>query len=227
VDSKKNSAWIAEVINEINRIENIHLAVLVHSRNQSISSGKSVYNIFRKMDQALLPGNPNLLKSVNLNLEKDIPSLMVSPVKKGIKTSYTTEDLREIKKHKSEILLNFSSEILHDEILALYKYGAWCLHVEGVSFSNRSVGFWEWYYKTPLTKVSISQLNIQPIRNVCLASGVTKTEYLSLSRNQTAVFSKGIDLLIGLLAKLTTAEFKIEPISNPLTEGPIRTEPGF
>jgi len=227
VDSKINSAWIADIINEINRTENIHLAILVHNRNISIRSMKLGYNVFRKIDQTFLPGKPNLLTSVNLNLVKDVPSLIATPLKKGQETYYSAKDLEEIKNTKPDLLLHFDSGILQGEILTLCKFGVWCIYAGGISFSDRSVGFWEWYHKTPITKISLLQLGIQPKENGCLWSGVTKTEYLSLSRNQTAVFSKGIDMLIGLLDRYSTSEIQIQPTNNPLNEVLFSNEPGF
>lgn len=208
LDSEEVSFWIADLINEISQHKNIHLAVVVSHENRFKRNPKTAYSLFRKIDHTLLPGKPNVLAKVKPGLPKEVPLVKVIPINTETGISYSAEDLENIKRNEVDVLLHFSTENPTGEILTLCKYGVWGLQAgEGTSFNSNSVGFWEWYHQTPVTKISLWQLNNQPGKNECMASSLTKTEYLSLSRNQTSVFSKGIDLLIGTLVRFTTSEY--------------------
>ncbi len=227
LDSQEVSFWIADLINEISQHKNIHLAVVVRHEDRSTRNPKTAYALFRKIDRTILPGKPNVLATVKLGLPKEVPLITATPRNTETGISYPAEDLENIKRNEADLLLHFGSENLTGEILTLCKYGVWCLHAgEGTSFSSNYVGFREWYHRTPVTKVSLVHLNIQPEKNECIASSVTKTEYLSLSRNQTAVFSKGIDLLIGALVRFTTSEFSKQNETS-VNEAFVSGNPGF
>lgn len=216
-------SWVADIIIEINQHKNIHLAVLVRVEGRSTKKPKGAFELFRKIDRSLLPGKPNVLEKVKLDLSQ-VPLVKVKLIN-GI--SISAEDLLEIKKHEADILFYAGEEALARDVLTLCKYGVWCLGAgEGTSFGNNSAGFWEWYHQTPVTKVSLLELSSDISKKRCIASRVTKTEYLSLSRNQTAVFSKGIDLLIEELAKLASSQSPIQPTDNMLNNLSAGSYPG-
>lgn len=213
VDSEKVPAWVNGVINELNNYGNVQLAIVI----QVVSNPEPEnipFKLFRKFDSLLLPGKPNLFEKVKLNLPVNATMMLVKLVKKENRSSFTPEDLALVNQNKPDLLLHFSRESLSGEILDLPKFGVWSLHYGNITSSGIAApGFLEWFHKELVTEVSILRLRNGPSGNDCLKTTVTRTEYLSFSRNQTAVFSKGIDLLTKMLARLADSEIYPEPLA--------------
>jgi hypothetical protein len=224
LDSAEVSCWIADIIHEINRNKHLQLSVIICPDGAPTKNPKNAYALYRKIDSALLPGKPNVLAKVKLALPKT--SLLTAVISAIGTISMRPQDLQEIKQHDVGILLHFGRGMLDETMLTLWKYGVWCLQAgEGIALTNNSAGFWEWYHKTPITKISLVKLNGSTQRNEYIASSLTKTEYLSLSRNQTAIFSKGIDLLLDTLVRLSTSgsftqTTGIEPVATGANTNP-------
>jgi len=226
-DNEKVPAWVNEIVSEISHHKNIQWTIIVHALSASPDRDHVAFKLFRKVDQIILPGNPILSQRADLNLPAQASTVRLKLISNGLKSSFVSEDLVEVSKSKPDVLLYFGSEILEGEILSLPAFGMLSLRFGDMKrLSDGPSGFWEWFNRMPVTRVSIVRLKNEPAENEFLANTVTRTEFLSFSRHQTAIFSRGIDLIVNMLVKLADSGKIPDPngLSQPRNE-PIPDNP--
>jgi len=209
-------AWVNEIVSEISHNRNIQWSIIIHATGVSSYPENVAFKLFRKVDAIILPGNPILSKWIKLKLPGQTPMVRVKLIDNGSKSSFASEDLVEISKSKPDLLLYFGSEILEGEILNLPTFGLLSLRFGDMKrLSHGLAGFWEWFHQIPVTGVSIVRLKNEPTVNELLANTVTRTEFLSSSRNMTAIFSRGIDLFVNMMVRLADSGKFPEQNSSP------------
>ncbi len=212
VESEEVPAWVGELVKNINNYSNVQLAMVIQLASDP-EQENTPFKLFRKFDSTLLPGKPNLFERVKVNLTAETPVILATPLGNENKNSMGAEDLAMIIKSQPDLILNFSSKSFHGEILELPKFGVCSLHFGDINrFGMSPAGFWEWYHNVPVSVVSILRHNNVPLESECLISTTTRTEYLSFSRNETALFSKGVDLLTNMVLRLADSGIQMEPM---------------
>jgi len=215
-DNEKVPAWANGIVNELIQYKNIQWTTIIHAEGASSDRDNVAFKLFRKVDEIILPGNPILSERVNLKLPPSVPIVRVKLTSNGLKSSVSSEYLGEVSKTKPDLLLYFGSEILEGEILYIPLSGVLTLHFGDPNRpSNCPPGFWEWFHPIPVTRVSIVRLKNEPTGNEILATATTRTEFLSLSRNQTAIFSRGIDLFVNSVVRIADIGKFPDPGSPP------------
>jgi hypothetical protein len=202
VDSDYVPNWINSIIEEVNKYENIEWTVLIKipSTYQAVPFSLKWYC---KLDSILLPGDHNLNQIGKIKVITNPPVLIVLTESQ---TELSEKNLSEISNSNSDLLLNFSKKKLKGKLLTIPKLGVWQIFF-GNEFlpGNLLTGFWEWLHKRPTSLVSVCKLNNDSYDIECLRSSSTKTEYISLSRNQTAIFSTAIDLISVVIRKYSSS----------------------
>jgi len=202
IHDTKVPAWVVEVINEINRDGNVQWAIVTHLVTNLHSENVS-FRYFRKFDSLILSNKPDLNEKVDLKLAEQVPELKARLVNTGKHYSLGSADLKTIRNTNPDLILYFGSYSLKGEILEIPKFGIWCLQLGDVNpFSASPAGFWEWFYRHPVSRAAVIRINESATGYECLAKAATRTEQLSYGRNLRACFSMGIDLLSSMVAKL-------------------------
>ncbi len=226
LDTEEVSAWIADFVDDIIQHKQLQLAVVVIPEQPYRENLSFAYTFFSRIGNALLPGKPNLSKIVKLAISDDARIVKINTPNYD-RNSSSPADLTDIINTGPDVLLYFGNRSISGDFLSLAKHGVWCLHTgDGLPLGNKTAGFREWYYKTPMTQISVMKLSSQSKEHDCITSSVTKTEYLSLSRNQTALFSKGINLLIQTLESYASGT-KPAPTENPRLVEHAHATPGL
>lgn len=210
VDDLHVPTWVNETVLEINQLENIEWSVAIQLYPKTSQSKNPFYNFFQILDRTLLPGKPNFTSKVKLNVSVEVPLIKAGPNQK-----LSSEELESFQKCNPEILIYFGAEMLDPEILKLPKHGVWSL-VDSNSrkLLNEFIGFHEWFHRLHTSEIHLVNLTDSSLENNKPKSSSIKTEYLSLSRNQTAIFSKGIDLFVRMVHQL--ADLKKLPEYNAI-----------
>ncbi len=205
-------AWVNEIVKEISLNKSIYWSIVIRVVTQPSALESRHFTWFRKIDTALLPGKPNLSAKVKLDIPDQVPVIIMNPVRNGTGLTFNSADLKEVSKINPDLLLYFGDEYLSGEVLDIPKSGVWTLqHGDNNQLQLATPGFWEWFYQIPVSRASLLRLRNAPAANDYLANAITRTEYLSLGRNQTALFSIGIDLLANTVVQLANSERLPEP----------------
>lgn len=230
LDSENVSAWVADIVNAISHNKNVQWAVVIYKKAMPIGNRSNLlYKIFRKVDQAFLPGRPNVFAKVKAVFPAGTAVIALAPKKKGIKNLFEEADIQSIAFYKPDLLLRFGFGILSGEILSLPRFGVWSLHHgDNDHYRGGPPGFWEWFGKVPITGAVLQCLTEELDGGKCLAKTYTKTDYTSFSRNQAMIFSKGIDLMADAVIKLAnTGKQEISHEAPLMYSSPIYKDPGF
>lgn len=203
INDTKVPAWVVEVIHEVNRLRNIQWVVLTRLVTNPYTENIS-FQYFRIIDSLILSNKPNLNEKVDLKLNEQVPEIKAKLIKTGEHYSLTYDDLNAIRDAKPDLILNFGSAPLEGELLRIPKFGVWCMQYgDGNPFITSPTGFWEWFYRHPVSRVSLLRMTDSGADYEYLATAATRTELLSYGRNLRACFSMGIDLLSSMVEKVS------------------------
>jgi glycosyltransferase involved in cell wall biosynthesis len=197
LDDLKVSQWISDIIGNLNRSGITLSVVLVNQApGRSTSFKKFYYKVFRFFESKILPGKLDPFTITPLYFPDDIPVLNIRPLKSGIRAVFNDNDLSAIEKYEVDLLLRFGFGILSGRILKLPRYGVWSLHHGDIdNFRGGPPGFWEWFYKVPVTGITVQQLTEELDGGIVIAKAYTKTDFTSVRRNQTIIFFRGVQLM--------------------------------
>ncbi len=194
-------AWAAEVIQEVNRFNDVQWAIVIRVDTNPRPDSKS-FNYFKKIDSLILSEKPNLFLNVDYKFPEAVPEIKVKLVKSGRHYSIAPVDLNLVRDSNPDLILHFGLESLNGQILELPKLGVWCLRYgDQNQLTSPPVGFWEWFHRDQVTRVNLIRMTNSEVGFECLAVATTRTEQLSFGRNQRACFSMGIDLLSTMVSK--------------------------
>jgi hypothetical protein len=210
VENEFVPAWVNEVIIGITKLTNVECTVAIQYSSGSFEN--LFFKTFDKLNSTLLSGKPNLTKKNRLALAGAIPI-----IKGKSKENRLSQEECEIIRN-TDLLLNFTFALPEESIAQLPRLGVWGLFDSKNHLPlNHFTGFNEWFDQQPVTAIFVGQTK----KNFALsrlADGLIKTEYLSYSRNQTAIYAKAIDLVLRLVERLsnttelTVTDFIREPV---------------
>ena len=205
-DSNTTPAWVAEIILEISQSPSIKMVVVAQHETSLKANTPWSYRLFRKIDQALWPAQIDLASEIPLTIPANVPVITVKPSAVANKILYDDHEVMKVSRFQPDLLLYFGSTMLSGKILKLPKHGVWSLSF-GDTHPNSSIptGFWEWFHESLDTSVTLQQIMEEPEGVNIIAKAVTRTIYVSHSRNVFAIVSKGIDLVVESVNKLATA----------------------
>lgn len=85
--------------------------------------------------------------------------ITIFPIKKGISTYFSDEDIAKIKAYDLNFILRFGFDIIRGEVLKCAKYGIWSFHHDDERVVRGGPpGFWEFMRKIPRNGVILQQL---------------------------------------------------------------------
>ena len=85
--------------------------------------------------------------------------ITIFPIKKGISTYFSDDDIAKIKAYDLDFILRFGFDIIRGEVLKCAKYGIWSFHHDDERVVRGGPpGFWEFMRKIPRNGVILQQL---------------------------------------------------------------------
>jgi hypothetical protein len=202
ITDTKVPVWAIEVIQELSRFTNVTVTIMIRLASNRNSDNIS-FRLFRKFDSLILSNKPELSEVVDFQLQGQALEINATPVQNKGYYTLTQDDLKIIRVASPDLILNFGSYSLQGEIAEIPKFGLWWLRFGDMnSIQPPPVGFWEWYYRTPVSRVSLFCLNDSVADYKYIAGAATRTELLSYGRNLRANLSMGIDLLLSRVANV-------------------------
>jgi len=92
------------------------------------------------------------------NVEK-IPQMWCHPIRKGISTYFSDDDIAMIKSYDLDFILRFGFDIVRGEVLKCARHGIWSFHHDDeLVVRGGPPGFWEFIKKIPKNGVILQQL---------------------------------------------------------------------
>ena len=92
------------------------------------------------------------------NIE-NIPQMRCQPIKKGISTYFSDDDIAKIKSYDLDFILRFGFDIVRGGVLECARHGIWSYHHDDeLVVRGGPPGFWEFMRKIPKNGVILQQL---------------------------------------------------------------------
>lgn len=225
------------IIAEIQKSDSLELALLI----QDARDIKSTKNKFLRL---LKSGNVlgNTLFKFQVGIEKKffkpkstsnrseilasltaIPTLKLSPKRKGFLDVFSEEDTEKVKAYNLDILLRHGFSIIRGGILNAAQYGIWSFH-HGDNAINRGgpPAFWEIVLKEPIIGVTLQQLTPELDGGLVIDKGFYKKHWSVFKSNQN-IIDQSVTLLFKNIRKLeqhTLSVTKSPAYYNPLYKTP-------
>lgn len=123
-----------------------------------------------------------------------------------------------------DLIVNLSSGATHKNILSMSRLGALQLdYWRGHMTCRAPVGFWETYYRMPLTRFAIIKIDVNGAGETVVLDGSFRTQF-SFLLNQTHLYKKSLAQLRQLIAKVVdTSEFPPAKITQSIKSGLLDT----
>ncbi len=128
--------------------------------------------------------------------------------KSGFFYEYGDNDINNIKKKNLDVIIRLGSGILRGKILKVARHGVFSFHHgDNEFFRGGPPGFWEVYYKKPLTGFVVQQLNEVLDGGKILFKGQVETKNFYFL-NQMSVFKNSAKYLSKMLTELQNDKLK-------------------
>ena len=199
--------WVSELIKKTDTLPSTQLIKIRLWGTQKQPTG-FLFKLFSRIDHAILPGKPS-----SLYVPGEFPAGTIEINVNGIEPDRL--ELDKIRACNPDIILHFSHSVLDKTIQSIPRLGTWSLLFSDSKLPFLYSGFWDWFYKSPVSSVAIVQQKEQAgiIDNI-IARSDTRIDHLSLSRCQTLLFSRAIDLVLNTLNKVSIDPHFILPESK-------------
>ncbi|MEY4931078.1 MAG: hypothetical protein RI909_1802 [Bacteroidota bacterium] len=206
IDSNIAPAWVAEIMQEISQSPTIKIVMVAQHETSHKINAPWPYPLFKKIDQALWPAQHDLVTEIPVPMPQHVPLITLKASAIDNKIFYDDHELIKVTRFQPDLLLYFGSAMLSGKILKLPTHGVWSLYFGG-THPNTHIppGFWEWFHETLDTSVTLQQIMEEPEEVKIIAKTITRTIYVSHSRNAFAILSKGMDLVVESVNKLAEA----------------------
>ncbi|HCW07925.1 MAG TPA: hypothetical protein DGG95_11245 [Cytophagales bacterium] len=214
IENDEAPFWVNEIAEAIGAIPSIQL-IKVSLTGVRKSEPGIFFRLFAKIDHRLLPGK----LSIHSRAKHDLSSNSIT-----LNLRSDNDDLRKLAKANLDILFHFVDCPLSDSILNASHLGTYALQFGDANLPLAYVGFAEWFAQQPVTSVKIIQVKEGQNFNQLISESITKTDFLSLSRNQTAIFSSAVDLVLTTLHRLSNSPHSISTREQKINS---KHPPGF
>ena len=230
LDSSVVPGWVADIIALLERSGKVRLVVVaVNTTPPAGSRAGFLFRLLRLADRIIFQHHPYLFRRVKLEISPDVQVYQITPVRIRGRSAFSESDLARIRECRPEVLLRFGFGILTGEVLTIAAHGVWSLHHGDMDhFRGGPPGFWEWYQRYPVTGVTLQRLTEELDGGICIARSQTRTQVDSFGRNQSGIFSKGIDLMADAVLRLAEGRQTLAEPDMPVPySGPLYKDPGF
>ncbi len=217
LDSHRQPRWIEACIREVLSLPRCELALVVINQSALERSKQGglrrllarrdhlLFQLFRKLDEALFPVERNAFEKVDLTSQlSGCRHLTVRPIERSYSDYLTETDVAAIRDEKLDVLIRFGFRILRGEILHAARYGVWSYH-HGDNLTNRGgpACFWEVVKGESVTGVMLQVLNESLDGGRVLYRSWSKTHPYSFFRNRNRCHWKSVHFIARKLRVLS------------------------
>lgn len=126
-------------------------------------------------ENKILDLHPKMPDAIILNCKVD---------KKGHSEYFNSEDVEKIRSYNLDFILRFGFNIIRGEILSAAKYGIWSFHHDDErKYRGGPPGFWEIYFKDPVSGAILQRLTNKLDNGIILKKGFLRTIKNSYTQN--------------------------------------------
>jgi hypothetical protein len=142
-----------------------------------------------------------------INLFKSIAKIKIYAERKGYDDYFNIKDIKKIKEFKLDLILRRDFRIIKGNILKSAKNGIWSLH-HGDNDFIRGIppGFWETFFNTPTTGVTLQKINSVLDGGLIIEKGFYGTKFF-WKHNENFIKEKSIQIVLKNLKKLYDNKF--------------------
>jgi len=224
LDSENIPKWVEQVIKNLSVCPDISFVVKINCGN-TITPPR-LFTLFKKIDSNVWPEAVDY-SAIHL-LKLDVPEVKVSHQGKEF-IDFSDDEMNVIRTHQPDLLLHFGTRQIIDSQWQWLRYGIWSIGFgDSRMLANSYSGFWEWYHRKPITRISLFKITgastgIQQLREL---AGRTIT--ISFKRNQNLALSRAAELLVEEVLKLAEAKEDVSIKENePIKISDQAYPPGF
>lgn len=245
LDSLTVSAWVARIIDDIQRSAFAEVALVVV--NQTPHRPRSVrrlveerdrllYDLYTTLDARLfrVPHDPFRRCDVERSLA-GVPVLAVMPERTKHADYFPADALRAIRAAELDVALRFGFRILRGDVLGIARHGVWSFH-HGDNAVNRGSppGFWEVVQREPVTGSILQVLTPDLDAGRVLYRSWSSTHGYSVFRNRARNYNKTAAFALRALRDLhrcgrvpladASAASGYRPYTHPMYRSPSNRE---
>ena len=217
LDSWKTSAWVAGIVEQIQRSDfaRVNFVVLNTPRTPARTSFRqrlknhwklTAFHRYEAWDYRRNRTEPDAKAERDLApLLPEVRSLKVDPVRKGFSDYFRDEDLALIREARLDVLLRFGFRIVRGDILDVARYGIWSFHHDdNLEYRGGPPLFWEVYEGNPVSGTILQVLTSSLDGGKVLYRGHSATNLRSLYRNRNPIYWKTAEYALRRLRDLDT-----------------------
>lgn len=189
--------WQANAILELLRHPSFKLCLIIQNNTQQQQTKEGLLQklfsstlLFRQYETRFLKLAAK--KPVDMTAEfSNTPIVKVTPIQKGkYSLFFSDDDVATINNHNLDFIIRFGFGILKGEILNAAKYGIWSFHHgDEQHFRGGPPGFWEIFYKKPVTAAILQRLTPTLDGGVVMKKGYFKTIHHSYAEQVDTLFT--------------------------------------
>lgn len=215
LDSYASSAWVASVVEDIQRSEfaRIELVVLntppppaAPSFNKRLKNywKHALYNRYEDWDYRRNKMELDAKAPADLSAAlRDVPVVTVHPQRKGFTDRIPEDEVEAVRGYQLDVLLRFGFRIIRGSILGAARYGIWSIHHDdNREYRGGPPLFWEIYERNPVSGTMLQILTESLDGGQVIYRGHSSTEMSSLYRNRNPIYWKTAEFFIRRLRDL-------------------------
>ena len=165
VNSFNTQAWVARIVNDIQRSSFAQIVLVVQNAIPSVARKKplkdrlktywthSLFERYRHWDRQRNQAEMDAFGETDLTTSlSGIPVLDSTPIQKGFVDRFKPVEIARIREANLDVLFRFGFRIIRGEILSCAKHGVWSFHHgDNREYRGAPPGFWEIYEGNPVT----------------------------------------------------------------------------
>jgi hypothetical protein len=213
VDSLVVPAWVARVVDDIQRSDVAEVALVVVNqaprprrslRRLVAERGRLLHKAYMALDARLfrVPQNPFRRRDLAPALA-GVPALPVTPEQTRHSDYFPADAVQAIRDARLDVAFRFGFRILRGDVLKAARHGVWSFH-HGDNLVNRGSppGFWEVVEREPVTGSILQVLTSDLDAGRVLYRSWSSTHPYSVLRNRARMYNKTAAFAIRALREL-------------------------
>ncbi len=215
LDSLQTSAWVAYILEQLQessyaQIQFVILNTPMPSTRKPLGKRLeaywklALYSRYEQWDYRRNRTEPDYRATTDVtNLLHPIPTLTVTPDRKGFSDYLKEQDVTAIREAGLDVILRFGFRILRGPVLDTARYGIWSFHHDdNLEYRGGPSLFWEVYEKNPVSGTILQILTSSLDGGKVIYRGHSATNQRSLNRNRNPIYWKTAEFMLRRLRDL-------------------------
>jgi hypothetical protein len=216
LDSWSERAWVAKIIEDIQRSDVAHVVTVVMNRANRPSRWRSLhkqlpfllYLVYHRLDRwlfrRLFKIERDAFDSVDLQpLLQGADLLEVIPEQRKFTDRFDSATIERLAHQQLDVMLRFGFRIVRGPILETARYGVWSFHHgDNREYRGGPPMFWEMYEGNPVCGVTLQILTDQLDGGKVIYRALEKTNSFSLYLNRDRNYSKAKESVLRRLRQI-------------------------